>query len=93
MRGLCHHSAFDRDYHFRLDEDGEVELVGFKRSAISYNSSRGEWQLQSWQAASAVRHSKHRIKLDCSALESTGWIQRGPPERVGGGAGGVADTG
>ena len=54
MRGLCHHSAFDRDYHFRLDEEGNVELVGFKRSVISYNSSRREWQMQSLVDPAAV---------------------------------------
>ena len=41
LRGLCHHSAFDREFHFSLDEAGNVRLLGFSRSHIAYNSSLG----------------------------------------------------
>ena len=77
LRGLCHHSVFDREFHFSLDEAGKVKLLGFSRSHIAYNSSRGgccvlccgavcstgEWAMVSHVAEGAVG-----LVLHCTAL-------------------------
>ena len=47
VRGLCHTTAFDKDYSMILSNNGYVEYVGLHRTVIKYDLSTKLWLIQS----------------------------------------------